>query len=53
MDHNNGLEVKNSQKETRTTLTTDLLEIPPQLIRVSLPDQTSHMGTTIGIMEII
>ena len=29
----------------------DLREIPPQLIRISLPDQTSPMGTTNRIME--
>ena len=49
MDQNNGLEAKISKEETRTTLTRHLGS--PILIRISLPDQTSHMGTTIRIKE--
>ena len=50
MDQNNGLKAKISKEETRSTLTMDIREIIPQLNRISLPDQTSHMGT-IRIME--
>ena len=42
MDQNNGLETKISKNETRTTLTMYLRENPPQLMKVSLPDQTSN-----------
>ena len=51
MDQNNGLEAKIFKKETRTTLTMNLQEIPPQRIRIYLPDRTSHMRTTFRIME--
>ena len=51
MDQNNGLETKISKEETKTTLTMDLREFPPLLIRISLQDQTSHMGTAIRTME--
>ena len=51
MNQNNGLEAKISKEETRTTLMMDLREIPPQLIRISLPDQSSPIGATIRIME--
>ena len=43
MDQINALAAKTSKGETRNTLTMDSREIPPQLIRISLPDQTSHM----------
>ena len=49
-DQNNGLEAKTSKEEIRTTLMMDLREIP-QLIKVSLPAPTSHMGTTIRTIE--
>ena len=51
MNQNNGLEAKTSTKEIRTTLMMDLRENPPQLIRISLPDTTSHMGLKNRIME--
>ena len=51
MDQNNGLEANTFKEETRTTITMDLREIPLLFIRVSLQDQTSHMGTTIRTME--
>ena len=51
MGQNDKLEAKILKEEIRTTLTMDLREIPPTLIRVSLPDQASHMGTTIRTME--
>ena len=40
MDQNNGLEVKVSKEENRTTLTMVLREISLLLIRISLPDFT-------------
>ena len=51
MDQNNGLEAKTSEEEIRTTLMMDLRGLPLQLIRISLPDLASYMGTTIRIME--
>ena len=51
MDYSNGLEAIIFKEETRTTLTMDLREISPMIIRISLRDQTSHMGTTIQITE--
>ena len=39
------------KKEIRTTLTMDFGEKPLLLIRISLRDQTSHMGTTIRTRE--
>ena len=51
MDQNNGLEAKISKRETRTTLAMDLPEVPPKLFRISLANQTSHIGTTIRIMK--
>ena len=52
MDQNNGLESKFSKKnEIRTTLTMDFGEKPLLLIRISLQDQTSHMGKTIRTKE--
>ena len=51
MDQNNWLEANTFKEETRTTITMDLREIPLLFIRVSLQDQTSHMGTTIRTME--
>ena len=51
LNQNNELAAKTSKEETRTTLMMDLREIPPQLIRISLPDQSSPIGTTIRIME--
>ena len=51
MDQNTRLEAKISKEERRTTLTMDLGEIQPLLIRILLPDQTSRMGTTIRTME--
>ena len=50
MDQNNGLVVKISKEETRTTIMMELREFHPLLIRISLQDQTSHMGTKIRIM---
>ena len=51
MDQNKVSEAKTYRKEIRTILMMDLQEISLQLIRVFLPDQTSHMGTTIRVME--
>ena len=51
MDQNNGPEAKIYKEETRTTLMMDLREIPPELIRVSLPDRTSRIRTTILTVE--
>ena len=48
---NNGLEAKISKEETRTLPTIDLEEVPILVTRISLRDQTLHMGTTIRIME--
>ena len=50
-DPNNGLEAKISKEKTRTTLTMDLQEILSQLIRNSLPVQTSQVRTIFRIME--
>ena len=47
MDQNNGLEAKTSKEKTGTTLTIDFRDIPRLFIGISLPDQTSHLGTTI------
>ena len=49
MEQNNALEAKTTKEETRTTLTMDLRDTPPLLIRISLQNQTSHMGKTIRI----
>ena len=49
MDQNNGLQFKTCKEETRPTLTIDLQEISPRLIRISLQGQTAHMGTTVQI----
>ena len=51
MDQNNGLEVKISKEETRTTITMDLGESPPLPTRIFLQGQNSHMGTTVRSME--
>ena len=51
MDLNNGLEAKISREETRTLLMIDLGEVPLPLTRISLQDQTSHMGITVQTME--
>ena len=51
MDQNTGLEAMISIGGTRITLTMDSGETPSLLFRISLPDQTSHMGTTVEIME--
>ena len=51
MDQNNGLEAKTSKGETRISRTTDLGEHLSLLTRISLQDQTLHMGKTIRIME--
>ena len=51
MDQNNGLEAKVPNEVIRTTLMTDLREFSPQLIKIFLPNQTSHMGTTIRKTE--
>ena len=44
MDRNNGLEVRISKEEKTTIVTKGLGEIPPIITRISLQDQTSHMG---------
>ena len=49
MDQNNGLGVRISKEEI-TTITTDL-EVPPIITRISLQDQTPHMGLTAQTME--
>ena len=50
LDQNNGLEAEISRGETRNSLTIDLGEhlLPT---KISLQDQTLHMGITIRIME--
>ena len=50
MDRNNGLEVRISKGEIITRVTTDL-EVPPIFIKISLQDQTPHMGITAQTME--
>ena len=50
MGENSGVEAKVPKEETKTTLLIGLREIPPLLIRTSLSDQTSNMGTAIRIM---
>ena len=51
MDQKNGKEVKVLKEETRTTLTMDIWQNPQQIIRIPLPDQTPHTGTTIRTMQ--
>ena len=51
LDQDNGLEAKIFRDESRSTLTLNLWEIPQQLNRTSLSDQTQHTGTTIRISE--
>ena len=51
MDQNNGLEAKTTKGETRILLTIDLGEHLLLPTRISLQDQTRHMGKTIRIME--
>ena len=51
MDQNNGLEAKFSKGETRILPRIDLGEHLLLPTRISLPDQTLHMGITIRIME--
>ena len=51
MDHNNGQEVRISKEETTTIKTMGLGEIPPIITRLSLLDQTSHMGIFAQTME--
>ena len=53
MDQNNGPEAKIFKEETRTLLTIDLGEVPLLLTRISLQDQTSHMGITVRRMKFI
>ena len=51
MDRNNGLEVRISKEETTTIVTMGLRETPPISIRISLQDQTSHMGIIAQTIE--
>ena len=51
MDRNNGLEVRISKDETTTVMAMGLGEIPPIITRISLQDQTSHMGAIAQTME--
>ena len=51
MDQNNGLEAKTCNGETRILLTIDLGEHLLLPTRISLQDQTLHMGITIRILE--
>ena len=51
MDQSNGLEAKISKGENRISLTIDLGELPLLLTKISLQDQTLHLGITIRIME--
>ena len=50
MDRNNGQEVRISKEETATIITICLGEIPPIITRISLQDQTPHMGIIAQIM---
>ena len=51
MDQNNGLEAKASSEGTRTTLTMDPRDFPPQFIRTCNLDRTSQLETTIRLLE--
>ena len=51
MDQNNGLEAKISEGGTRISLTINLEKPPLWPTRISLQDQTLHMGITIRIIE--
>ena len=51
MDQNNGLEVRISKEETTTIITMGLGELPPIITRLSLLDQTAHMGLIAQTME--
>ena len=51
MDQSNRLEAKISKEKIRTTIAMDLGEILPLPTRVSLQDQTLHMGTTVRTTE--
>ena len=50
MDRNNGLEVRISKREITIIITTDL-EVAPIIIKISLHDQSPHMGITAQTME--
>ena len=51
MDRNNGLEAGISKEETTTITTMGLGGIPPVITRISLQDQTSHIGIIAQTME--
>ena len=50
-DQNNGLEAKSSKGEIRISLKIDLAELPLLPIRISLQNQTLHMGKSIPKLE--
>ena len=47
MDQNNGIEARISKEEIRTLLTIDSGEAPLIPTKISLPDPTLHIGTTV------
>ena len=51
MDQNNRVEAKISKEETRNLPTIDLGEIPLIPTKIFLPDPTSHIGTTVRMIE--
>ena len=51
MDQSKGLEAKISEEETTTIVSMGLGDIPPKISRISLVDQTPHMGLTAQTME--
>ena len=50
-DRKNGLEVRISKEQTTTIVTMGLGEAPAIITRISLQDQTSHMGIIAQTME--
>ena len=51
MDQNNGLEARIFKKETRTSVTIDLGEVPLMPTKISLQDPTLRIGITTLITE--
>ena len=51
MDQNNGLEARISKEETRTLPMIDSGEVPLIATKISLPDPTLHIGTTVRMID--
>ena len=51
MDNNNGLKAKISKEETRTLPMTDSGKVPLIATKISLPDPTLHIGTTVRMID--